>query len=68
MYTLPQWNPDLGACDVNALQSHQPGGILVGLGDASCRVVSDSISQAAWTAAVIPNDNRNPGDIPGGGW
>jgi hypothetical protein len=67
-YYLPQWFPDDANCISGLLQSHQHGGILVGLGDGSCRVVGDSVSQAAWTAALIPNDNRNPTDIPGGGW
>jgi prepilin-type N-terminal cleavage/methylation domain-containing protein len=65
---LPQWFPDTQFCVPNLLQSHQVGGILVGLGDASCRVVSENVSQLAWQAAVYPNDNQNPTDVGGGGW
>jgi prepilin-type N-terminal cleavage/methylation domain-containing protein len=67
-YYLPQWFPDDTQCISGLIQSHQVGGILVGLGDGSCRVVSESVSQAAWTAAIIPNDRKNPTDVPGGGW
>jgi prepilin-type N-terminal cleavage/methylation domain-containing protein len=65
---LPQWFPDEVVCNPYLLQSHQVGGILVALGDGSCRVVSDSITAQAWSAAVYPNDNQNPNDIQGGGW
>ena len=67
-YYLPQWFPDSDQCLGGHLQSHQVGGILVGLGDGSSRVVSDSVSAAAWSAAIIPNDRKNPTDFPGGGW
>jgi hypothetical protein len=53
---------------VAQIQSHQVGGILVGLGDGSCRLVSDSISLLTWQAAMWPNDRLNPSDVPGGGW
>jgi prepilin-type N-terminal cleavage/methylation domain-containing protein len=66
---LPQWFPDPQSCSTNQLQSHQVGGIIVGMGDAHCRVISDSVSQQAWTYAVIPNDNHNPEDLgSAGGW
>jgi prepilin-type N-terminal cleavage/methylation domain-containing protein len=69
LINLPQWFPDpQDAICYNYVQSHQVGGILVALGDGSCRMVSDAVSQAAWQTAVIPNDNHNPGDFPGGGW
>jgi hypothetical protein len=68
VYPLPQWFPDAGLCNSGLLQSHQVGGILVALADGSCRVVSENVSVLAWTAAVIPNDRRNPGDVAGGGW
>jgi hypothetical protein len=65
---LPQWFPDPLSCNGLQVQSHQVGGILVGLGDGSCRVVSDTVSQQTWQSAILPNDNINPNDIPGGGW
>jgi prepilin-type N-terminal cleavage/methylation domain-containing protein len=65
---LPQWFPDPDSCNPNQLQSHQVGGILVGLADGSCRAVSDSVSQTAWQAALYPNDRLNPGDVQSGGW
>jgi prepilin-type N-terminal cleavage/methylation domain-containing protein len=67
--SLPQWFPDPQSCNTNQVQSHQVGGILVGMGDAHCRVVSDSVSQLAWQYALIPNDNHNPEDLgAAGGW
>jgi prepilin-type N-terminal cleavage/methylation domain-containing protein len=67
-YYLPQWFPEPQDCLAGQLQSHQVGGILVGLADGSARLVGDSVTQAAWTAAMIPNDRRNPTDVPNGGW
>jgi len=65
---LPQWLPEVNVCNPNVPQSHQAGGILIGLADGSCRLVSDSVSQRAWQAALLPNDNLNPGDLAAGGW
>jgi prepilin-type N-terminal cleavage/methylation domain-containing protein len=65
---LPQWAPEPALCNASLLQSHQVGGILVGLADGSCRVVSESVSQLAWQAALYPNDRMNPNDVAGGGW
>jgi prepilin-type N-terminal cleavage/methylation domain-containing protein len=65
---LPQWFPDPQDCNPSQVQSHQVGGILVGLGDGSARVVTDSVQQLTWQAALYPNDRLNPGDIQGGGW
>jgi len=49
----PNWSSNCNPC---MLQAMTPGGILVGLGDGSCRGVSSGISQATWQAAVQPND------------
>jgi prepilin-type N-terminal cleavage/methylation domain-containing protein len=69
MSALPQWFPDPQSCNSQQLQSHQVGGIIVGMGDAHCRVVSDSVSQLAWQYAILPNDNHNPEDVgAAGGW
>jgi prepilin-type N-terminal cleavage/methylation domain-containing protein len=66
---LPQWFPDPQSCNTQQLQSHQVGGILVGLGDGSCRIVSDSVTQLAWQYAIMPSDGHNPGDLgASGGW
>jgi prepilin-type N-terminal cleavage/methylation domain-containing protein len=69
LVSLPQWFPDPASCNLYyTVQSHQVGGILVGMADGSCRVVGDTVTQQAWQAAVIPNDNINPTDVPAGGW
>jgi hypothetical protein len=68
MIPLPQWYPQPNQCDTRLVQSHQVGGILVALGDGSCRVVNENVSQAAWQSAILPNDNINPTDVAGGGW
>jgi prepilin-type N-terminal cleavage/methylation domain-containing protein len=60
---LPQIKPkSLGAagaadtCDPHRVQGFSAGGILVGLGDGSCRLVSGGISQSTWGRAVDPAD------------
>ena len=53
---LPQWQPALANANINLLQSFYSGGILVGLGDGSVRLVNPGISQATWQSAVLPAD------------
>jgi hypothetical protein len=53
---LPQFNPRPQNCDPTTNASHHSGGILVGLFDGSCRMVSSGISAATWAEAVLPND------------
>jgi prepilin-type N-terminal cleavage/methylation domain-containing protein len=57
-YTLnpPQLRPPPTTCNPCMLQGFFPGGIQVGLGDGSVRLVSSSISAATWASAVLPND------------
>jgi prepilin-type N-terminal cleavage/methylation domain-containing protein len=66
-YTLnpPQAKPiPRGGCNPCMLQAPWAGGIFVGLGDGSTRLVSTSISQATWAYAVQPAD----GQVLGSDW
>jgi hypothetical protein len=54
---VPQNKPSPNSCNPCMLQGpNAGGGILVGLGDGSVRLVSSSISQATWIKAVNPAD------------
>ncbi len=53
-------NPTNG-CNPCMLQAPNNGGILVGLGDGSVRMVSTSISQTTWQNAVNPQDGQTLG-------
>jgi prepilin-type N-terminal cleavage/methylation domain-containing protein len=55
---LPQMAPPLVACDPMRLQSPYAGGIVVGLGDGSVRLVSSGVSQYSWNLALNPNDGQ----------
>jgi prepilin-type N-terminal cleavage/methylation domain-containing protein len=57
-YTLnvPQFTPLPLNCNPCMLNSSTTGGILVGLGDGSVRMVAQGISQLTWAHAVMPND------------
>jgi prepilin-type N-terminal cleavage/methylation domain-containing protein len=59
-----QIKPPPATCNPCMLQSPWSGGIMVGLGDGSVRLVNQSISAATWTNAVSPND----GKILGSDW
>jgi prepilin-type N-terminal cleavage/methylation domain-containing protein len=62
---LPQIHPSASQCDPNQpVQSHTSGGVLVGMGDGSCRSVSSGVSAATWQAALLPND----GVVLGSDW
>jgi prepilin-type N-terminal cleavage/methylation domain-containing protein len=61
---LPRFAPRPGQCDNYSVNSHSTSGILVGLGDGSCRNVSSGISQATWQNAIYPND----GNVLGTDW
>jgi prepilin-type N-terminal cleavage/methylation domain-containing protein len=62
---VPQAKPPAkGTCDPCRLQGPWAGGILVGLGDGSVRMVSPSISTTTWTYAVAPAD----GNVLGSDW
>jgi prepilin-type N-terminal cleavage/methylation domain-containing protein len=52
----PQMGPNVSACDSMRLQSPYSGGLLVGLGDGSVRMVSSGVSQYSWNLALNPTD------------
>jgi|SRR5579875_895237 prepilin-type N-terminal cleavage/methylation domain-containing protein len=53
---LPQLAPNVYLCDPGQLQSPYTGGIMIGLGDGSVRLVSSGISSYSWNLALNPND------------
>jgi prepilin-type N-terminal cleavage/methylation domain-containing protein len=59
-----QSRPTPANCVPCQLQGPWGGGILVGLGDGSARLVSNGISAATWTNAVRPDD----GNVLGSDW
>jgi prepilin-type N-terminal cleavage/methylation domain-containing protein len=61
---LPQFQPAVSACNPLLLQAPYAGGMLVGLGDGSVRLVNSGVSQTSWTYAVYPND----GQVLGSDW
>ncbi len=61
---LPQFQPAVAACNAPQVQSYYAGGILVGLGDGSVRLVGSGVSQQTWSFAVFPND----GQVLGSDW
>jgi hypothetical protein len=54
----PQATIDEFECDKSRLQSFHPGGIVVGMGDGSSRIVARGVSQATWHAAILPDDGQ----------
>jgi prepilin-type processing-associated H-X9-DG protein len=56
-----QNNPPIKQCDNWRAQSGHPGGMNVGMADGSVRNVSPQISQATWTAVLLPFDGVNGG-------
>jgi prepilin-type N-terminal cleavage/methylation domain-containing protein len=66
-YTLAQPQPKpipRNGCNPCMLQAPWSGGILVGLGDGSTRMVSSSVSANTWQYAVRPDD----GQVLGSDW
>jgi prepilin-type N-terminal cleavage/methylation domain-containing protein len=57
------WGGQFSACECRATSPHA-GGVIVGMGDGSCRLVAQGISQTSWFAACTPN----AGDILGPDW
>jgi prepilin-type N-terminal cleavage/methylation domain-containing protein len=53
---LPQLVPNQANCDPTRIQTPYAGGILVGLGDGSARLVSTGVSQFTWQLAITPAD------------
>jgi prepilin-type N-terminal cleavage/methylation domain-containing protein len=62
--SVPQFAPPLTQCNPFLYQGFSAAGIQVGMGDGSVRLVSSSISQATWQAALTPSG----GDILGSDW
>ena len=56
--SLPQFQPSKAACNPGQLQGAYAGGIMVGLGDGSVRLVNSGVSQNTWQNAVTPNDGN----------
>jgi prepilin-type N-terminal cleavage/methylation domain-containing protein len=59
-----QVQPSVAAVNWLTLSTPHPGGMVVGLGDASVRVVSSSISVTTWNNACYPDD----GNVLGSDW
>ena len=55
---LPQARPAPADCDPMLLQSPHSGGMMVGLGDGSVRMVSTGVSQFSWNRALNPADGQ----------
>jgi prepilin-type N-terminal cleavage/methylation domain-containing protein len=51
-----QEKPTVRQCDPLRLQAFSSGGIMVGLGDGSCRSVYQAITPATWGKAIDPQD------------
>ena len=64
--TPPQfgWNGNIKTCNAAQLQAFFSGGIMVGLGDGSVRLVNSGVSAGTWSNAVTPND----GNVLGPDW
>ena len=60
----PQFQPSVAQCDPSRPQGFYAGGMIVGLGDGSVRLVNSGVSQATWTYAIFPND----GQVLGSDW
>jgi prepilin-type N-terminal cleavage/methylation domain-containing protein len=63
-YTPFQVGAKPTTCDISSAQALTAAGVIVGLGDASVRVVSPGISLSTWRAAGTPQG----GDVLGSDW
>jgi prepilin-type N-terminal cleavage/methylation domain-containing protein len=61
LVTVPQFQPSISACDPSRMQGPYAGGMMVGLGDGSVRLVNSGVSQLTWTHAIFPNDGQTLG-------
>jgi len=52
----PQFQPSVNACNPPLAQDPYAGGIMVGLGDGSVRLVGSGVSQITWQNALTPAD------------
>jgi prepilin-type N-terminal cleavage/methylation domain-containing protein len=55
---LPQFQPSVTLCDPSRTQGPYAGGMMVGLGDGSIRLVNSGVSQLTWSEAMFPNDGQ----------
>jgi prepilin-type N-terminal cleavage/methylation domain-containing protein len=55
---LPQALPNPAACDTTRLQSFYAGGMVVGMGDGSVRLIASGVSQYSWNLALNPSDGQ----------
>ena len=65
-YAATPFQPQPGAasCNYTLLNSFYAGGLMVGLGDGSVRLVGAGVGMQTWTYAVFPND----GQVLGSDW
>ncbi len=62
--TLPQFQPSASACQPANTQGFYSGGMMVGLGDGSIRLLSSGVSPLTFSEAMFPND----GQVLGADW
>jgi prepilin-type N-terminal cleavage/methylation domain-containing protein len=55
---LPQFQPSVIACDPARTQGPYAGGMMVGLGDGSVRLMNSGVSALTWSEAMFPNDGQ----------
>jgi prepilin-type N-terminal cleavage/methylation domain-containing protein len=55
---LPQFQPSASACQPNRTQGPYAGGMMVGLGDGSIRLMNSGVSALTWSEAMFPNDGQ----------
>jgi prepilin-type N-terminal cleavage/methylation domain-containing protein len=61
-YAIPfQIVPQIKFCNPQLLQSFQPGGIQVGMGDGSVRLISEGVTPVTWGRAIDPQDGLTLG-------
>ena len=58
LLTLFQPQPPPSGCNPALVQSFYPGGMMVGLGDGSVRLVNSGVSTPTWNYALYPNDGQ----------
>jgi prepilin-type N-terminal cleavage/methylation domain-containing protein len=56
--TLPQFHPSQAQCDPSRTQGPYAGGMMVGLGDGSVRLVNSGVGNPTWADALYPNDGQ----------
>jgi prepilin-type N-terminal cleavage/methylation domain-containing protein len=54
----PQFQPSAAACNPARAQGMYAGGMMVGLGDGSVRLVNSGVSQLTISEAIFPNDGQ----------